>query len=320
MRRLTMVLAMTLTLPVAGQEQPPKDPDPELSDPSIDRIVREMIDGSTPADSISPRTPARALPAGQFEGPLLPGLSMEGYELGAPPLLPEDTFITRRRGRLLRLSGGDWAFVFHEDPEAMTIQPMIVLPCRELERVESVIEDPAIGGVFDASGRIYVYQGRNYLLPNARHGLLPVRIEAPVEPTPDPTASVLEPEMASIVAALEAEREAHRPLTPLRAEPVDETSGMQEGTFLVRRRGRMTRLASGQWAFVMDADASDAGRDPALVVTPSGQLMDMERLASNRGEQMVLELTGTTLVYKQRVYIVPMMFKVLYEDNVRPLQ
>lgn len=320
MHSLRMMLVVAVAWPALAQEQPAKDPDPELTDPSIDRIVREMIDGATTPDTISPRTPARAIPAGQIEGPLLPG--MDGYGIDAPPLLPEGAFITRRRARLLRLSGGDWAIVFLESAEAPTMQPMIVLPCRELERVESILEDPSVGGVFDASGQVFVYQGRNYLLPNERHGLLPVQIEQPDDAAdePDASAEVLDPQIAEIVAQLEAEREAHRPLTPLRVEAPDETSGLKEGTFLVRRRGRMIRLSSGQWAFLIDAGATDVGRDPALVVTPSEQLMELERLATTRGEQLVLELTGTTLLYKQRVYIVPLMFQVLFEDNVRPLQ
>jgi hypothetical protein len=47
----------------------------------------------------------------------------------------------------------------------------------------------------------------------------------------------------------------------------------------------------------------------------------MERMASERGEELVIELTGRTLAYKQRAYVVPLMHQVVRDtEGIRPLQ
>ena len=312
---------LALATPAAAQEG---EMDPELSDPSIDRIVRDMIESPAGSASIAPRTAASARPAapGNVEGPLVPGWGLGAT--GGATLLAEDTFITRRRGRLLRLGTGDWAFIFHSASEDDRLAPMIVLPCRELELAETVIEDASVGDVFELSGRIFAYRGRNYVLPNRSHGLLasPVSAEE-AEETPIPTGE-LEPEIADIVASLEAEREAHQPLAPIRVDGADvpgSESVLKEGTFVLTRRGRMVRLETGQWAFVVDSGADGMPTlDPALVLTPCLNLQAMERLASDRGEELVIELTGRTLAYKQRAYLVPLMFQVARDEGIRPLQ
>jgi hypothetical protein len=304
-----------------GQEAPPDEVDPELTDPSIDEVVREMIDRPDDVVTISPRGSQAPRPAapGDAAGSLVAGIGDQSA--GWAPLLPEDSFVSRGRGRLVRLATGDWVFVFFGTESGLSFAPMVVLPCRELERAEGVVEDPSLGSVFDITGQVYVYRGRNYILPSASLGLVHVAPEPEGgEDAPAIPASV-EPDIAAIIATLEAERESHRVLSALPPAATEGPVGVREGEFLLRRRGRMTRMPGGQWAFTTDNDAeAPEASDPALILTPSRNLMAMEGLAGRWGEDLVVEVTGRALVYKQRPYLVVLMYQVVREGDVRPLQ
>lgn len=93
-------------------------------------------------------------------------------------LQPEGTSIVMRRGKVSRDSRGAWKFIFDSDATGLDDPPMTLLPCMTLQRL---VRHEQVRGQAPIllSGRIMVYEGRNYLLPTVfqtpreRSGLTP---------------------------------------------------------------------------------------------------------------------------------------------------
>lgn len=86
----------------------------------------------------------------------------------SPPaerLLREDTAITARRGKLARDSAGGWLFIFDADASGLADPPVKLLPCLLLEKLEEHARMQGHNSPLLLSGAVYLYQGRNYLLP-----------------------------------------------------------------------------------------------------------------------------------------------------------
>lgn len=118
-----------------------EEPSPEVSD------LIESLDESTPQ-----RRPLAPAPA--------------GADSKGPALVREGTMRTLRRGMVMRDSA---SLVFAtesgvEDPVRMD-PPMILMPCRNLEEIESLLQRAESPMEFRISGRVFVYQDKNYLLP-----------------------------------------------------------------------------------------------------------------------------------------------------------
>jgi hypothetical protein len=80
-------------------------------------------------------------------------------------LLPENTSVQLRRGRISRDAGGAWQFIFDADASGRTDPPLTLMPCQLLHRIESYARRAGSNAPVLVSGRVYVYGGRNYLLP-----------------------------------------------------------------------------------------------------------------------------------------------------------
>ncbi|UCD75568.1 MAG: hypothetical protein JSV91_01360 [Phycisphaerales bacterium] len=80
-------------------------------------------------------------------------------------LLREGTVVLSRRGRLRRDSGGAWVFVFDADATGLADPPLTLLPCLLLERMENYVRRAGDNAPTLLSGHVYVYEGRNYLMP-----------------------------------------------------------------------------------------------------------------------------------------------------------
>ncbi len=95
-----------------------------------------------------------------------PPKSIAGLERLASTLRPEGTVLTGKRGRIVR-SGGDRAIsiAIDNDPDSPSSSPMPLLPCRLLETLESLVGQRGDSLLIRFSGRVTVFQGRNYLLP-----------------------------------------------------------------------------------------------------------------------------------------------------------
>lgn len=77
----------------------------------------------------------------------------------------EGANIVMRRGRINRDASGAWLFVFDADARGMSDPPMTLLPCLLLERLERHYQSRGNAPVL-LSGRVFLYEDRNYLLPS----------------------------------------------------------------------------------------------------------------------------------------------------------
>src|SRR5690606_35550490 len=109
---LALVAAAGLTTAAAAQTPPQSDP--QLTDPSW----REPLD---PAESpaVDPDEP---------DGEVEPTATVPDYRIRRAPLLPEGSFLPRRRGTLVRSDSGEWVYVFHPDAGGEAEQPITLLP------------------------------------------------------------------------------------------------------------------------------------------------------------------------------------------------
>lgn len=81
-------------------------------------------------------------------------------------LIREGTKVLSRRGSLRRDRGGAWVFVFDSDATGLADPPLTLLPCLLLERVENHVRRAGGNVTVLISGAVYVYEGRNYLMPS----------------------------------------------------------------------------------------------------------------------------------------------------------
>lgn len=118
------------------------------SDPKADDLLKEMSSGAKPMR--------------------VPGGRMGKSEGGAEPAaaLREGLTIVSRRGRVVR-DGGALRFVTENGAEkSERPEPALVLmACTNLESIERVVSRRGDRAVVLMSGRVFAFEGRNYLLP-----------------------------------------------------------------------------------------------------------------------------------------------------------
>jgi len=86
---------------------------------------------------------------------------------GKTRLLREGTFLVSRQGRVVRSAGGEWLFAFDSDTQGLaTNDPtMVIMPCEKLMGIERIAEKHGEDISYTMTGQVFVYNGRNYLLP-----------------------------------------------------------------------------------------------------------------------------------------------------------
>lgn len=259
--------------------------------------------GTTPPPSATPPRPG--LTAGL---PLDPALQDAGLSVPPARLLPERAFLNRRTGMVIRGPNETWIFVPAQDERTPGEGPMVLAPCRTLERLVSSITPTEKAPRFILSGEVLLYEGRNHLLPtnfakgpaephdpDAVEKETEERADAPARPLDAPPEIPDElsddPEVAAIIADLDARRSrnASTPSDPgarlrqLDRNRPDARAGrgagspglVPEGDYLVQRRARLVRASDGRWAVAFDNDTEGAttGTDGARPRTAGGRLI-----------------------------------------------
>lgn len=146
----------------------PAEPASEGSDESEDSVEDIMRKLDEAVDTVAP--PAHADDsrlARSAEG----DDEAQSQDLGVGPgrsenLLREGTAILSRRGQVRRDSGGAWVFVFDADASGLADPPLTLLPCLLLERIETQVRKRGDTAPVLLSGHIYVFEGRNYIMPS----------------------------------------------------------------------------------------------------------------------------------------------------------
>lgn len=135
------------------------------ADPAVDDLIKDLQTrrGNVERRAISPgvSTPSKTGTRGETSAaapvvaaPLPQGLQAEG------------TLLASKRGRLVRLRGGELAFGIDNDVATAAL-PLVILPCKTLERLENLYYGRNDATVVEMSGRVTVYRGQNYLLPTS---------------------------------------------------------------------------------------------------------------------------------------------------------
>jgi hypothetical protein len=78
---------------------------------------------------------------------------------------------------------------------------------------------------------------------------------------------------------------------------------LREGTFIVKRVGRLTHSADGQqMEFTFDSDRK-AMKDPPVVILPNLKLMQMENAIAGSSRDLRFRVSGVVTEYKGRNYV-----------------
>jgi hypothetical protein len=281
----------------------------------------------TPAlgqDAFDPTQPGPTTPA-------VPGLEQTDHRIQPPQLLREGSFIVRRRGSMVRLPGGEWAFIFHRDAAGFAERPMVLIPNQTLQRMEQSAGSTPEQAIFSVTGEVFAYRGVNYLLATAaavEPAPAPPHSESRQQPeAPPPPAS---PDVQDLIRQLEAQRERPRTIDPgmqMRPGAAPAPAGpagrdlIPEGRTIIRRTGRMVRSSAGDWMMVFDVGTqTDPALDRPLLLVPSLALQQMEPLAARAGDGQNIEVSGRVLLYQGRNYLIPTLFQAQSSLDLRPRQ
>lgn len=292
--------------------------------------------------------PANAYPVSQDRGPVVVdpapsqrlgvpgGIVRQDLAPTASGLIREGAFVSEHQGLLRPLKGGGWAFVFDPDAEGNRLRPMVVQPGQRLTEMRRLVEASERPITFRVSGRVLVYNNRNYLLPTF-YTTLAVGSREEVAPgvddrTDDPALREFEGlfEDGTADPTLdEAIREVERLDRPSEvrvprgsATPDDRASQEEQASRLIRegiqitaRVGRLTRAPGGGWLITFDngpdapaGTADGATLDTPMQVMPCLNLQGMQALAEQYGPQLRFTVSGTVYVYEGRNYLLPSMY------------
>lgn len=229
-----------------------------------------------------------------------------------PPLLREGTFMLQVKGTLHRgEQPGWWVFRVARNDPSDELYELTLLPCTLLASLEQlVVSMPDEQIVFDLTGQVFVYQGRNFLMPTHAPRLVdyvpPSRPDVS-EDSPEAILRDLDRTVGPLVRA---------PRNPAASGDADRLAA--PGAMVLWRHGWMVREPSGAWSFVFAADATGLS-DPPMILLPCRMLADMERHALRSGPDEPLLVSGRVTRYHGRDYLLPTMFRVpRYASALRP--
>ena len=148
----------------AAASKPPAPGQPEDVQKTIDKLNQ-----SAPAAKSAPAVPA-------VSNAVSPGVSAVQPIPTAPAaaevapvtigrLQREGTFLASRRGRVIKAPSGEWQYHFDTGPDNRLDAPMVLMPCLNLQAIEKLAERGGEALSFSMSGQVFVYKGRNFLLP-----------------------------------------------------------------------------------------------------------------------------------------------------------
>jgi len=219
-----------------------------------------------------------------------------------PTLLPEGKRLFDREGTIAR-TGGESLFVFTSGE-----RPMVLLPSKPLERAENLSEFGRKSLTFVASGVVYEYRGRNYLLleddpqvaggKGGEHPPAAGSEPGPAEPaaqTSDGDAPPTDrdaPPDESRLSLPDAQ-----PVPAGRNPLSGQTGGLyREGRRLMDREGRVNRVGS-RTLFIFDTG------DAPVVLMPNKKLERMEILSDLGRKSMRFRVSGRISEYRGRNYL-----------------
>lgn len=269
------------------------------------------------------------VPAGDPVQATPPGQTSPAQRRARGPLLREGSFVASVQGRVHRdPATGWWSFATEPANDKDTGFDLILLPNSKLEDIKQVVDamdenDEDL--VFEISGRLFVFHGRNFLLATHAPQLIAYRPTAEdADTSADAAGDATEDADDESVGGDEVDdimAELARDVGPLQRGvrgPAETESGgrlIREGTILLGRRGTLHRDEVGAWVFVFASDSA-ALEDPPAVVLPCLQLEQLEAFARTAGFAAPILLSGQVTRYEGRNYILPSIFRIPRERTL----
>jgi hypothetical protein len=249
-----------------------------------------------------------------------------------PPLLREGSHLVRVVGRLKQdPTDRSWTFIIDPADELSPGHELKMMPGTLLAEMERMIESaPEHQLIFEMTGEVFIFRGRNYLMPT--HPPLLIGREERAEPPES-----LSPEAADDSEAPADEdtediiRNLERSVGPVARRPEGESPAsedndvgpaaaphgelVREGTVLLSRRGTIRRTGDGAFLFVFDADAEGLA-DPPMILLPCLLLERMDRRITQNEEYASVLLSGHVYTYQGRNYLLPKVYRIATERTV----
>jgi hypothetical protein len=211
---------------------------------------------------------------------------------------------------------GSWHFRLSDDQEGAGTD-LTVLPCALLSDMKRLVESsPQSQFAFELTGQLYLYRGRDYLLPTHAPRMATY---APPVPPPDPRAPD-GPVPDSPQEMLRRLNETVGPVarSPRGGEPDIPRQGPPEGSFILWRRATMMREPAGAWSLRFEADAAGLA-DPPMILLPCLLLERMEQYVERVGREPAMIVSGRTFRYEERAYMLPTAFMIPRDrPGIRP--
>lgn len=222
----------------------------------------------------------------------------------APSLVREGHFLVEAPG-VLRLSGEDWTFETKAEGKRRTFTLMPSLKLGELEQVAAARGE----GEYKVSGRVFVYERRNYVLVT-EFASAGERAELERQESANGAPSV-----ADLIREFEQTRADKRERGRESGERRGEAVALRrEGTQLNLVKGKIIQNPAG-WAYFEALPAPGAlEKDPAatmpIAMLPSLMLEELEALAAFSPEAPVVTLSGEFFAHRGRNYLLPRQYFV----------
>lgn len=256
-----------------------------------------------------------------------------------PTLVREGAFLSNMRGELRRTEIG---LVMDFAPDAQTGERLVSMVLERgmtLSAMEQIFQahDEPIG--FVVSGQVFVYHGRNYLLPT-RFAITthaePERSnpetpgdasgdtpgETPGETGADPAPAGLAgfDDESAVEPTIEGLLDGFDPVAGDEDQPMSPGasgggSGLREGTMIAQVRGRVLPGPGGELLFTQDTDADPDGESVRAELPPMPLLpcLNVERLEALRlewGDRLVVSMSGRIFVDAGNPALLPTMYIV----------
>jgi hypothetical protein len=266
-----------------------------------------------------------------------PAAGLGGYRL---PLLREGSAISRITGDLTQDPDEKlWLFRPTEPETGGLRREFALLPSPVLEDMLRTVRASGATVQFEMTGRVFIYRGRNFLLPDFAPSIM--RFDAKPDETPKPidgtttaatTAPNGEDKFVAPAAGATAREDAVVDEIERRLEervgraPQARTGGTADGaragastrdageapiangTRITQRLGRLSRdPQAGSWRFVPE-QATGSG-DPSIEILPCLLLERLENAARENDAAPAIVLSGTVYAFEGRSYLLPSSFR-----------
>jgi len=270
--------------------------------------------------------------AEQATPPLPDAPSLEDLRPGRLTLLREGSTLLRARGTIMRSDQGTWLFELADQAAEGPAIRLHLMPSRQLAEMErlSDLEAGVIErSIFELTGEVFVYRGRNFLLPLFAPRLIGAADTRTVDATNDPAKAdesaddgeagelqtgIADDYVKQIMQDLEASVGNVARAAPGGEGGIDEIENLvRDGERIINRRGRLRKDERGAWIFVFEADASGLA-DPPMTLLPCLMLEDLvekqQAAARLSGTRQPLLITGLVTQYHGRNYLLPSMYRM----------